>query len=124
MIVYVAGPYSAPERAEVEENIRRATDVGVEVARLGLYPLVPHSMTADERYEEAQPYHWWIAATAALLRCCHAVVMVPGWEFSSGACGEVDIALLRGVPVFMTVDALKAWAKRRQPTPSSWLEAA
>lgn len=59
-------------------------------------------------------------ATAAQLRTAHAVVMVPGWESSSGACGEVEIALLRGVPVFRTVDELREWAAGRTNRGWTW----
>ena len=64
-LIYVAGPYTASTRAEVAQNIAAAVNVGLEVARLGGYPLVPHSMTSDERFERVQGYQFWINATLA-----------------------------------------------------------
>lgn len=103
-LIYVAGPYTASTRAEVAQNIAAAINVGLEVARLGGYPLVPHSMTSDERFERVQPYSFWINATMAMLCACEALILVAGWERSSGARGEVSVAQERGMPVFQPGD--------------------
>lgn len=98
--VYVAGPFSAPDRAGVERNIARAVDMGVEVARLGAYPVVPHANTADPRYEHAQPYEFWIDGTARQLSTCDAMILCEGWENSSGSRGEITISGRLGLPIF------------------------
>jgi hypothetical protein len=113
LIVYVAGPFTAKSRAGVEANILKASLFGIKVAVAGFCPLVPHSNTAHPVYESIQPYTFWIRATTALLRVSHAVLLVPGWEESSGACGEVEIALLLGIPVFTSVQDLVAWGRRK-----------
>ncbi|MDX1527025.1 MAG: DUF1937 family protein [Gammaproteobacteria bacterium] len=92
-LYYVAGPFSAKTREGVEENIRAADFVGRQLARICLYPVVPHNNTAHPQYERLQPYPFWIAGTLELLKCCDALVVVPGWEESSGARGEVAWAL-------------------------------
>lgn len=99
-LFYVAGPFSAPDRVGVELNIRRASELGIEIARIGGYPLIPHSNTAHEEFERVQPYEFWIDATMAMLRVCHAVALVERWEQSSGARGEEAEARRRGMPVF------------------------
>lgn len=92
-LYYVAGPFSAPDRAGVERNIKLAECVGIELAQLGLMPLVPHCNTSAPEFEDAQPYQFWIDGTLELLKRSDVLVTVPGWEQSSGARGEVAWAL-------------------------------
>lgn len=99
-LVYVAGKFSAPTRAGVEANIAAAELVGIEVARLGLMPLIPHANTSHPQFEQVQPYPFWIEGTLELLRRSDALLTVSGWEASSGARGEVEEANRLGKPVF------------------------
>jgi hypothetical protein len=105
-LCYVAGPFSASTRAGVDQNIRRAVDLGVEVAKLGAYPVIPHANTADPRFEHVQPYEFWIDATMAMLRPCEALITVAGWEASSGARGEVAYQRKREGFVAHSIEAL------------------
>lgn len=107
-IVYVAGKFTAPDRAGVKRNIAHAEAVGLEVAKLGLCPLIPHANTSHPNFEAVQPYTFWIEATLEMLRRCDAIVMVPGWEESRGACGEIAEAHRIGMPVFLTIEELAA----------------
>ena len=107
--VYVAGPFSAKTREGVEANILAAQLLGVEVAKLGAYPVIPHANTSHPDFEVVQPYAFWIEGTMWQLRQCDAVMLTPNWESSSGARGEVADAQARGVPVFTSLDDLKAW---------------
>jgi hypothetical protein len=115
ILVYVAGPFSAPTREGVETNIRRAVDRGVEVARLGAYPVIPHANTADPRFELVRPYQFWIAATLAMLRPCFALITVDGWERSSGARGEVQWMRDNGRHVFHSIEALARFLRVEVP---------
>lgn len=108
-LIYVAGKFSDKTRADVEANILAAELVGVEVARAGFWPVIPHANTAHPEFESVQPYQFWIAATLELLRRCDAIVMVPGWQDSSGARGELSEALRLGKPAFMSVADLEGW---------------
>jgi hypothetical protein len=117
VLVYLAGPYSGADRRMVEANIRRAVDRAVEVARLGAMPVCPHSNTGDPMFEAVQNYDFWIRGTMALMRCCHALLTVEGWELSSGARGEVKEMLALGKPVFHDVSELKDWLWRRKVDP-------
>lgn len=113
-LVYVGGPFSGKTRADVEENIRRAVLLGVEVAKLGVLPVIPHANTSAPAFEEVQGYEFWIAATMELLRRCDAIILTPDWERSSGARGEKADAESRGQPVFHTLEELKAWVDLRR----------
>jgi hypothetical protein len=113
ILVYVAGRFSAPDRARVERNIQLATELGIEVAKLGAMPVIPHANTSHPDFESVQPYQFWIAGTLALLRACAVCIMVPGWESSSGARGERDEMLRLGRPVFHSIGELRAWLERQ-----------
>lgn len=104
--VYVAGPIS---KGDLRENIRRATDAGIELMRLGYAPLVPHltcymggdtpevlplGTSQEDWYESDFP---WVAVANAVLR-------LPG--DSIGANKEVLLALSLGIPVFYSMDEL------------------
>ena len=122
IIVYVAGPFSSKaerlwgelegdfqrrQRADTEQHIKRAVDLGIEVAKLGFYPFIPHANTAAPEFEKIQPYQFWIDGTIELMRrACNAMIMVSGWETSNGATAERADMLLRGKPVFESLDEL------------------
>lgn len=109
VLVYIAGPFSGADRTIVEANIRRAALRGLEVAKLGACPIVPHSNTSLPEYEHVQPYQFWITATLEMLRRCDALLTVPGWELSSGARGEVVHMIGRGKPIFHDLISLGDW---------------
>jgi hypothetical protein len=129
IFVYIAGPYSSKatrlegeqegdflrrQRAEVERNILNAVDVGLDVARIGLYPVIPHANTAHPLFEKLQPYQFWVDGTLEMLRrSCDALILVPGWETSSGARTERSSMLLHKKPVFESISNLEEWASTR-----------
>lgn len=108
-LVYVAGPFSAKTRAGVEENIQRAALAGVEVAKLGACPWIPHCNTAHPDFETVQPYQFWIDATELQRQKCDAILMIEGWHESSGARKEHAAAYADGQPRFYDLSALREW---------------
>ena len=132
--VYVAGPFTAkPEeimlelssractqnnreaaaRKVTDRNILRAKLLGVEVAKLGACPIIPHANTDHPDFERVQPYEFWIKATLGMLRMCDAIIMLPRWETSSGARGEHKAAA-PNLPIFYDVESLKVWLEERK----------
>ncbi len=108
-LVYVAGPYRASNAWLVEQNIRRAEAVAIQVAEVGCYPITPHTNTRGY-FEHAQPdADFWLQATLELMRRCDAVLMMPNWRESSGAIGEFNEAVRMGKPTLYTLDELQAW---------------
>jgi hypothetical protein len=108
-MVYCAGPFSGKTRADVEANIRRAELLGLEVAKLGACPWIPHANTQMAEFEHVQPYTFWIEATLMQMRVCDAVVFTSDWERSSGARGEHAEAERLGMPIFYDVESLGKW---------------
>jgi hypothetical protein len=98
-LVYVAGPFSAPTPWKVEVNVRAAEFLALELAKMGVVPVCPHTMY--RHYEGELPYEAWMEITDVLLRTCDAVVALSTWEKSKGAVQEVRVAEEEmGIPVF------------------------
>ena len=106
-IVYIAGPFRAPNLWEQEQNIRRAEGLALQVWRSGAAALCPHTNTRF--FQGAAPDEVWLEGDLAMLELCDAVLLVAGWEDSSGARVEVARAEANNVPVFQTLEELRAW---------------
>lgn len=106
--VYVAGPYT---KGDVAVNVRNAFAAADELASLGFAPYVPHA-THFFHMLFPRPYEFWLKLDNEFLPCCHAVVRLRGE--SSGADKEIDLAKKLGIPVFLSITELVAWADDRQ----------
>ena len=108
-VVYVAGPFRGPSAWDIEQNIRRAEELALEVWRAGMACLCPHTNTRF--FQNAAPDHVWLDGDLELLARCDAVLMTPNWHRSAGASAEREHALSRGIPVFYSLDELVAWRR-------------
>jgi hypothetical protein len=106
-VVYVAGPFRGNSAWDIEQNIRRAETLALEVWRLGAACLCPHSNTRF--FHNAAPDEVWLKGDLELLRRCDAMVLTEDWERSSGARAEALFAQENNIPVFLTLNALKIW---------------
>jgi nucleoside 2-deoxyribosyltransferase len=99
-LIYIAGPFRADTSWGIEQNIRRAEEHGLLVARLGGIPVIPHTM--HRFYQDALPDEFWLEAGLALLRICAAVAVCVDEERaqrSFGTVAEIGEARVRGLPV-------------------------
>jgi len=97
-VFYIAGPFTAETAWKREQNIRRAEEIALGLATIGIMPLCPHTNT---RFFDGEcTPDFWYEGTLELLRRCDAVVMVPGWEASRGAVAECNEAMRLGKPVY------------------------
>lgn len=110
-LIYVAGRYRAATREAVAANIEAARQVGIEAARLGWYPVIPHANTAHMEHDLSHGDEFWLAGTLELMTRCDAVVLVPGWETSVGTAGEIAKADQIHLPVFRALDTLPSAAE-------------
>lgn len=106
-VVYVAGPFRGPSAWAVEQNIRRAEELGFEVALRGAMPSIPHTNTRF--FDGTLTAEFWLAGTMELLRRCDALVTTDDWQRSTGARGEVAEAHRLRIPVFHTIGELAQW---------------
>lgn len=97
-LIYIAGPFRGATPYEVRKNVEAARDIGLTVARLGGYPVIPHTMTAD--FDKQLTDQFWLDGTMEMLRRCDAILLGHRWSSSSGARAEREEAELRGIPVF------------------------
>jgi len=106
-VVYVAGPYRADNNWEIEQNIRRAETLALEVWRAGGAAICPHANTRF--YQGAAPDDVWLDGDLAQLARCDAVLVVPNYGASKGTIAEIQFARERGIPVFYTLQQLLLW---------------
>ena len=115
IVVYIAGPFSAKTRDGVEENIAKAVQLGINVAKFGAFPIIPHANTAHPEFENIQPYEFWIEGTMKLLKQSDALITVTGWKNSKGAKAEVDWCIDNRKPVFHRLLSLAEWLPPLSP---------
>jgi nucleoside 2-deoxyribosyltransferase len=106
-VIYIAGPYRAANEWGVNCNIRAAEAAALAVWRLGEVALCPHKNTAF--FGGAADDSLWLAGDLVLLARCDAVLLVEGWETSSGTIDEVIFAINRRIPVFTNLNSLAVW---------------
>ena len=105
MKIYVAGPYTGATRAEVQDNVNRAIDAGIELFRRGHQPYVPHltDLVDIRARETGRGMSWehfmawdtpWLQASDALLLLAE----------SRGALMELREAERMGKRIFLSMD--------------------
>jgi hypothetical protein len=107
-VVYISGPYSAPDPIE---NIRKALLVADTLLAYNCAPLVPH-LTAFWHLLSPKSYEEWLEIDHDHVAVCDALYRFPGE--SPGADREMEYARKLGIPVFTDgrkiVDFLNEWS--------------
>lgn len=96
-VAYIAGPYRASTPRGILENIRRAEAVAIKVWQSGDAAICPHMNT--RLFDGLAPDSVWLDGDLEILKRCDYVVMVPGWETSSGSREEKRLAESLGMVV-------------------------
>jgi hypothetical protein len=97
-LVYIAGPFRGKTPFDVKCNVHEAEVLGLEVATLGGYPVIPHSMTCH--FDKQLTDVFWLAGKMEMLRRCDAIMLSPRWEQSTGARAEKEEAARLELPAF------------------------
>jgi nucleoside 2-deoxyribosyltransferase len=106
-VVYIAGPFRGPSSWAIEQNIRRAEELALEVWNLGAAALCPHTNTRF--FQGAGPDHVWLEGDLEMLGRCDALILTPDWTRSAGARAEREHAVALGLPIFENVTHLEGW---------------
>ncbi|MHC4162550.1 MAG: DUF7768 domain-containing protein [Planctomycetota bacterium] len=103
-LVFIAGPFRAANAWEIEQNIRRAETLALDAWRAGFAVICPH--TNARFFQGAAPDDIWLRGDLEMLGRCDAVLLVAGWERSSGTAGEIEHARQCGIPAYESLAAL------------------
>lgn len=110
-VVYVAGPFRGANSWEIEQNIRAAESLSLEVWRMGAAVICPHTNTRF--FQGAADDEVWLKGDLEILSRCDAILMTNDWRRSSGAAEEHGFAVERGIEVFyqdgMGLSQIKHW---------------
>jgi hypothetical protein len=110
MLIFVSGPYTAPDDAGHLANANAAIDAGIALARRGHLPVVPHmshwfDLRAEETTGERLPWQFYMDLCFALIRGCDALLYTAP---SRGADLEKAEAERLGLPVYGRVEDVPA----------------
>ncbi len=105
--IYVAGPYTGSTMEEIEENVQRAIDAGLQIWKKGHYPYIPHlTHWPDQRAKEQDiPMDWsdYMRWHAPWVDHCDALFLLAE---SKGALLEYERAKEEGKEVFHSLDEI------------------
>ncbi len=106
--LYIAGPYTAPDREGEDRNILAAAEVAAEYLRLGWRIFCPHTMTSiiDREFNRdgTLQHADWMELDLYWLEKCDAIYMLPGWRNSKGAQQEYTMARALGKTIMGEVE--------------------
>lgn len=89
--IYISGPMTSLSEVEVSRTFMRGS---LEVAMMGYYPVNPHKISGYPfEYEE------YMQVDLAILKVCEGIYMLRGWEHSSGARRELELAQECGMEI-------------------------
>lgn len=108
-VVYVAGPYRAQTEYGVLLNIQRAERLALRIWIAGAACICPHKNTAF--FGGAAHDNVWLLGDLEMVRRSDAIVCTEGWESSTGASGEVELARSLGIPVFVQFEEFEQWLR-------------
>lgn len=106
-VVYIAGPFRGATPWVVEQNIRRAEELSLQVWQAGGAALCPHTNTRF--FDRMLPDAVFLEGTLAMLAKCDALITLPTWQLSEGARAEVAYALRHDIQVVHGIEDLIYW---------------
>ena len=105
LLIYVAGPYTGSSRQEIDHNVNRAIDAGIEIFNKGHSPYVPHlTDLIDRRAKQTGKELSWadfMAWDAPWLAVCDALLFIGE---SKGANIELEEAKRTGKTIFLSIN--------------------
>lgn len=106
VLVYISGPISPKNGRSVEANVSAAVAVYIDLTRLGIPSICVHLGAMFPSCHAALSYDAWMALDFALIDHCSHVLMMDGWQLSSGAVAEGQYAMDQAMPIAYSVAEL------------------
>ena len=107
--VNVAGPYRCSGKCGYDlDHMRRGMNMGMDVLLAGYAPFIPwfdFLLKFLGKGEEAETKHFQDFCME-WLKVSDAVLVLPGWESSSGTIAEIKVAQSLGIPVLYSFEDL------------------
>lgn len=106
MRIYIAGPYGARNGAcgaTLEANVGRAVEAARALVLKGHNPMCPHLYHYIDRLPDGGKLtdeDTWLAICMQWVQFCEAILMLPGWENSTGAKQEHALAMKLRMSVY------------------------
>ncbi len=97
-VIFVSGAYRAENQLGVERNIRYAESAAIDLWKQGWAVYCPHKNTAH--FDGILPDEVWLEANLEILKRCDAIYMLKGWQKSTGAIAEYQLADTLGLGVY------------------------
>lgn len=101
--LYIASPYSAPDKELMIERFRDVCQYSAECLRKGevVYSPIAHNHVIAEMFTLRTDWPFWRHIDGNMLAASKGlrVLMLPGWEKSVGVQAEIAIALSLELPV-------------------------
>jgi len=113
MRVYIASPYTAPTKEQMEANANKQIEAGVQLMQMGIYPFIPllsHWVDIWAK-ERGIGISWekWIDWDLHWLEQCDALLFLGE---SKGSLMELNRAKELGMPVYYSVDEIRMGGTR------------
>ncbi len=96
-IAYIAGPYRAKTKLGIIRNILKARKIAKKYWALGYTVFCPHLNSA--LMDGTAPEEVFMRGDLEFLQYADILVVIPGWEWSTGTLGEIEFAKAKGIPV-------------------------
>jgi len=96
-IAYIAGPYRAKTKLDIIRNIIKARRAAKKYWRKGYAVFCPHLNSA--LMDRCAPEEVFLRGDLEFLQHADILVVIPGWERSTGTLGEMEFAKAKGIPI-------------------------
>ena len=101
-IIFIAGPYFEDnDPSKIEKNIREAEKYQIALANAGIGFFCPHNHTEHFEKKAKAPEDFYRELDMIFLKkVADAIIVIPGWEDSSGSRNEVKWAKENNMKIF------------------------
>jgi len=102
-MIYIASPYSHPDKAVMQTRYEQVKSVAAEMMREGLpiYSPIVHGHDIAVSHDLPTDWEFWKKQCLAMLRKADSmtVITLPGWIESKGVLCEIEFCNNCGIPI-------------------------